>query len=54
MWFHQHGDEDMSILAEVEQIKGGRLTIAELTAVQEMLDLGYRNAYDICDMLREW
>jgi hypothetical protein len=44
----------MSILAEVEQIKGSRLTLEELTAYQEMRKLGYANAYDICDMMREW
>lgn len=44
----------INILAEVEQIKGSRLTTAELTAFQEMRELGYANAYDICDMLREW
>lgn len=43
-----------SILAEVEAIKGSRLTVAELTAFQEMRELGYANAYDICDMMREW
>ena len=44
----------MSILAEVESIKGSRLTSKELTAFQEMRELGYANAYDILDMMREW
>ena len=44
----------LNILAEVEALKGSRLTSAELTAFQEMRELGYANAYDICDMMREW
>lgn len=44
----------MSILAEVEALKGSRLTSKELAAFQEMRKLGFANAYDICDMLREW
>lgn len=54
MSIHQQGDADMSILAEVESIKGSRLTSKELTAFQEMRELGYANAYDILDMMREW
>ena len=44
----------INILAEVEAIKGSRLTTAELTAYQEMREMGYANAYDILDMMREW
>jgi hypothetical protein len=44
----------INILAEVEALKGSRLTSAELTAYQEMREIGYANPYDICDMMREW
>ncbi len=44
----------LNILAEVEAIKGSRLTTAELTAYQEMREMGYTNPYDILDMMREW
>lgn len=44
----------INILAEVEALKGSRLTSTELTAFQEMRELGYANPYDICDMMREW
>ena len=44
----------INILAEVEALKGSRLTTAELTAFREMREMGYANPYDILDMMREW
>jgi hypothetical protein len=44
----------INILAEVEQIKGSRLTTAELTAYQEMRAIGYANPYDIVKGMVKW
>ena len=44
----------INILAEVEALKGSRLTSEELKAYREMRACGYANPYDICDMMREW
>jgi hypothetical protein len=44
----------INILAEIEQIKGSRLTSDELCVFQEMRELGFANPYDIVDCMREW
>ena len=54
MSIHKQGTTNMSILAEVEALKGSRLTSKELVAYQEMRKMGFENPYDICDMLRKW
>lgn len=46
--------QTINILAEVEQIKGSRLTTNELCAFQEMRKMGFANPYDIVDCMREW
>ena len=42
------------MLHEVREILGRQLTCKELYAYREMRKLGFANAYDIVDMLKEW
>ena len=44
----------INILAEVEALKGSRLTTKELAAYREMRKFGFANPYDILDRMREW
>ena len=44
----------VDLIIEVEAILGRAMLPKELADFYEMIDLGYKSAYDIADLLKEW